>query len=172
MPPLAAVLTVLNDWFIWDRAALEHGQLWRLVTASLVHLTWSHAFANAVGLVLWWRLEGLANMPMAPRSRLAAFVIGSALVHIGILGATNYDWYAGASATLYGLFAYTALRCGWRGGVMLSALLLWLSAGPRVVEYSFPVAVQAHWVGLAVGVCAGVVFWARRHRWPVLGLPS
>jgi membrane associated rhomboid family serine protease len=32
----------LRQWGRYDREALESGELWRLVTAHLVHLGWGH----------------------------------------------------------------------------------------------------------------------------------
>lgn len=169
---MSAFLDLLSTWLIWNRAAIEQGQLWRLLTGALVHLSWGHALANALGFGLWLRLEGLANFPLPLRHRLGFAVVAVGVVQTAMLVGTDYAWCAGASATLYGLFTFTSLRCGWRGGVMLAMLLGWLLTGPQLVEYSFPVAVQAHWVGVAVGAAAAVVFWARLRRLPAWGLPA
>lgn len=167
-----AVFDALTQALDWNRSAILHGQLWRLLTPAFVHLTWGHAAANLIGFLLWWRLEGLANLPLTMGRRIGAALGGAVVVHSLLLVLTPYDWYAGASATLYGLFVFTALRCGWRGGVMLALLLGWLIEGARFVDYSFAVAHQAHWVGVGVGLLSAIVFWAYQRRLPAWGLPA
>lgn len=169
---MSAFLDLLSTWLIWDRSAIEQGQLWRLLTGVLVHLSWGHALANLLGFGLWLRLEGLANFALGLRQRLVFAVGAAVVVQTAMLAGTDYAWCAGASATLYGLFTFTSLRCGWRGGVMLAMLLGWLVAGPQMLEYSFPVAVQAHWVGVAAGVVAAALFWVHKRRLPAWGLPA
>lgn len=166
------LLAALSEWLRWDRSALEQGQLWRLLTPAVIHLSVGHALANGVGFALWLRLEGLANFALTLRQRLLLAPVVAVAVHALMLPGTNYAWSAGASAMLYALFAFTALRCGWRGGVMFAMLVGWLLAGPQVIDYSFPVAVQAHWVGVVVGTAAGIAFWVRRRSWPAWGLPA
>src|SRR5690348_170160 len=40
----------------YDRLGLAHGELWRLLTGHLVHLSFEHAALNSLGLVLMWAL--------------------------------------------------------------------------------------------------------------------
>lgn len=134
------------DWMLWQRQALAEGQVWRLVTPAFVHLGWTHALANAAGLLIWWRLESLGPRPLSGRAKVAAFLAGAVLLHLSLL-LTDYEWYAGASGVLYGLFVFTGLRGGRRGLVVVAALLAWLTVGPSLVSYSFPVAHLAHWLG-------------------------
>ena len=42
----------LRQWGRYDREALESGELWRLVTAHLVHLGWGHLWLNLAALVM------------------------------------------------------------------------------------------------------------------------
>jgi hypothetical protein len=42
----------VNPWLRYDRAAVAGGEVWRLVTAHLVHLNLWHALLNLGGLVL------------------------------------------------------------------------------------------------------------------------
>lgn len=92
----------------YQRMAILDGQWWRLFSAHLVHLGWSHWALNMAGLVLVWALL---------EQELAGVfgwlvVLGSALV-IG-LGLLQFDpalhWYVGLSGVLHGLFAAGALR--------------------------------------------------------------
>ena len=49
----------LRQWGRYDRGALASGELWRLVTAHLVHLSWGHLWLNLAALVMM-----AANKPM------------------------------------------------------------------------------------------------------------
>jgi membrane associated rhomboid family serine protease len=42
----------LRQWGRYDREALESGELWRLVTADLVHLGWGRLWLNLAALVM------------------------------------------------------------------------------------------------------------------------
>jgi rhomboid family GlyGly-CTERM serine protease len=149
-------LQTLSDWLIWNRADIMRGEVWRMGTATLVHLSWQHAAANLIGLAIWWRLESLTATPESTRNRVLGMLVGAfgvgALLLLG-----DYSWCAGASGLVYGLFAFTALRSSGRGLVMLAMLLAWLVLGPQLVTYSFPVAVQAHWAGVVLGAAAAGV---------------
>ncbi len=159
-------LQQLSDALIWKRDAIAQGQLWRLATGNFVHLSWGHALANVIGLAIWWRMESLSDRPLSARTRIAVLATGSIGVGVLLFFFSSYQWYAGASGVVYGLFALTALRSGARGLVMLGLLLTWLLMGPRYVSYSFPVAVDAHWSGLALGMALALTLracqWLRR----------
>ena len=63
---LAATLVALqaSGWrraLEYRRAAVLHGQLWRLLTGSLVHLGWAHLLRDVTGLLLLWLLFGLVS---------------------------------------------------------------------------------------------------------------
>jgi rhomboid family GlyGly-CTERM serine protease len=146
-------IQTLGDWLIWNRADIARGQLWRLGSGALVHLSWAHALANLTGIGLWWRLESLTPRPESTRNRLLGMFAGAFGVG-ALLLLSDLDWYAGASGLLYGLFTYTALRGGARGLALLALLLVWLVLSPRLIDHGFPVAAAAHWAGVALGAGA------------------
>ena len=83
-PPPLVLLVVLSslviqffpDWrstLLYDRAAIAHGELWRIWTGHLVHFGWAHLFVDA-GLLLivgwiaenqhpWFMRLGLGLLP-------------------------------------------------------------------------------------------------------------
>jgi rhomboid family GlyGly-CTERM serine protease len=90
------------------RADSAWSQPWRLLTAHLVHVNWTHAAINAAA---WWVVARL----FAPELRvgvqvgallLSAIAIGAglALLHPGIA------WYRGFSGVLHALFFAGSLR--------------------------------------------------------------
>ena len=114
-----------SDWLRFDRHAILQGQLWRLLTAHLTHLGWSHLAMNVAGLWLIWFLFG---------QRLSTgywllILLGSALgVSLGLL-AFHPDilWYVGLSGVLHGLFVGGCLmdiRSGRKDALLLFALIV------------------------------------------------
>ena len=84
------------------RAATAWSQPWRLVTAHLVHVNWTHAAINAAA---WWVVARLFAPELRIRAQLAVAAVaavaigaGLALLHPGIA------WYRGFSGVLHGLF--------------------------------------------------------------------
>jgi rhomboid family GlyGly-CTERM serine protease len=91
----------------YERDGLADGELWRALTAHLVHLGPRHLFLNGVGLVLVAALVG-------PYLRLAAwllaFVVSALTISAGLwLGSPGLAWYVGLSGVLHGLFIAGAL---------------------------------------------------------------
>ena len=145
-----------------DRAALLNGELWRLLSAHLVHLSWTHWALNALGLVL---CAALAN----PLPRAGTLLARMALLGLGVsLMLLAFDpqltHYVGLSGVLYGLFVLTlwpqARRGDGLGSVALATVLAWMAwqwvAGPLASEAALiggAIVAQAH----AYGVVAAVV---------------
>lgn len=100
VPPLGAFL-------IYDRNAVASGELWRLMTAHLVHYTDSHLVANLIVL-----LPAMVFVEIDSRSDLLRVLIVSAIA----IGMTvfvlepNLSRYAGASGIALALVTYVALR--------------------------------------------------------------
>ena len=130
---LALVLVVLglahewvNPWLNYDRAAVLDGQIWRLVTAHLVHLNAWHMAMNLTGLLLCWffftdlftrRLLWLWLGVSAP-------VVGAAFVGLD----PELTRYVGLSGLLHGLLVLL-LVLGWRGNPVLHTVVLAVVAG-------------------------------------------
>jgi rhomboid family GlyGly-CTERM serine protease len=87
----------------YDRIALINGEIWRLLTAHLVHLNWAHCFLNLFGLLLICELLWRA-LPL--KHGIGLFVF-SGLVISACLWWLNPELasYAGLSGVLHGLWA-------------------------------------------------------------------
>ncbi|MEL7537664.1 MAG: rhombosortase [Pseudomonadota bacterium] len=149
----------------FDATAVRDGQLWRLLTAHLVHLGNAHAALNAVGL-------GLLAVLFAPTLRALEWTAGgliSALtVSLGLLWLSpELDWYVGLSGVLHGLFVIGAVSLsrseGWLALGLLAGLAMKLAweqfAGPvpgSELTAGGPVVVDAHLYGAVGGWIATV----------------
>jgi rhomboid family GlyGly-CTERM serine protease len=169
---LLVLLTLSGDagrsWLRYDRAALAGGELWRLLTAHLVHLDLHHALLNCLGLVLMWILFA---RDYSPRQWLLIVLASMAVIDAGLaLWDSTLRWYVGSSGALHGLMAagtLAHLRRGERDGWLLAAFLV----GKLVWEQGFgalplsgndPVVVDAHLFGAAGGLAAAAFLAARR----------
>ena len=135
---LALVLAVLglahewvNPWLDYDRAAVLDGQIWRLVTAHLVHLNSWHMGMNLTGLLLCW----FFFTDLFTRRLLWLWLAASApVVGLAFLGLDpQLARYVGLSGLLHGLLVLL-LVLGWRGNPVLHTVVLVVVAGRLVWE--------------------------------------
>ena len=142
----------------YDRAALAHGELWRLLTAHFVHLDPHHALLNCAGLILMWALFA---RDYAPRHWLAILAATIAAIDAGLwLGDSTVEWYVGSSGALHGVMTagtLAHLRRGERDGWVLAAFLVGKLAfehwvGPLPLSGRDPVVVDAHLYGVLGGL--------------------
>jgi len=91
----------------YQREAILHGELWRLVTGQLLHLGWSHLVLNVVALALvtalFGRLFRPADWAWIYAGSFLATSLGLLLLQPGL------HWYVGLSGALHGLFAAGAV---------------------------------------------------------------
>ena len=174
----------VNPWLRYDRAAVAGGEVWRLVTAHLVHLNLWHALLNLGGLVLilfFFR-------DLLDRRRFWLWFAVSAPLVGAVFFVLDRDlgWYVGLSGLLQGLLVL-CLLIGWRGNPVLHSLVLAVVAG-RLVWEQLPgydvdylrawingrVYVNAHLYGALSGalLAAALLVAGRRRRGMALGRRS
>ena len=166
---LAIPAAAMREHFAYSRAALAHGELWRLATGHLVHLDLSHAALNVVGLALVWALYRRA---WRPAEWSLVLVTGMLAIDAGLWWLQpQVQWYVGASGLLHAAIA-AGLVGQWkkeRGvclvvGVLLAAKLLWEArhgALPFAGD-SHDVVLSAHRYGAAGGLLAAAALTLRR----------
>jgi rhomboid family GlyGly-CTERM serine protease len=161
---LAAAGDAGRQWLRYERVLLP-SEPWRLLTAHLVHLGWSHLLLNLAGLAVIWALVG-ENFDT--RRWLLVFAVAALGVSGGLwLFDPALNWYVGLSGVLHGLLVAGAL-----GGIarrpgeslallgLVSAKLAWEQfAGPlpgSEASAGGPVVVDAHLFGALAGLVTGV----------------
>ena len=94
------------QWLAYDRTAIEGMQLWRLLSANLLHTNFNHLLLNGAGLILLWALHGEYYRPLSYITLMLIFSLGCTL---GIyLFAVQLHWYVGLSGALHGMFIWGA----------------------------------------------------------------
>jgi len=157
----------------YERDAVMSGEVWRLLTAHLTHLGWSHLGLNALGMAL---IAWLCGRLMSAAQWLFSGALSAVVIDTGFLTLNpELDWYVGLSGVLHGLIV-TGLLAQRRARPTESHALLaliaaklaweqWAGALPGSVWTSGgPIVVDAHLYGAAGGLCAAALLHARRRR--------
>lgn len=162
--PVRAVLA-------YERAALEHGQIWRLVTGHLVHLGWYHAVLNLIALLA---LCLLCPQPLSPREWIRRLTVLSVSISLMLYAfVPTVVWYVGLSGVLHGLFLLGLVPMARRGDRVAIACLLYLLAkltweqvmGTPVSDATAiggRVVTEAHLFGTLAGLAYGLAFGSIR----------
>lgn len=169
--------SVLAEVLRYDRDAIIGGQLWRLFSGHLVHLSWTHLALNIAGLLLL--VIGFGHgMGGACKWELVRMALLMLAVSLGLLVFNpELEWYVGLSGILHGLGVLIAVDL-WRRGelvglVLLVGLLLkvgWEQFGGGsgallAASIGGSVIVDAHLYGLVTGiVMAAVRYFAGQIR--------
>ncbi|MDX1443656.1 MAG: rhombosortase [Gammaproteobacteria bacterium] len=174
---IALLLGALGDWsdvaLRYERAAVLDGEIWRLASGHLVHLSASHLWLNLGGMALVVLLFGRA----VPAGQWWLAALFSLLVTSAgfLILEPQLQWYVGLSGMLHGLIlagAYldVTFPCRERNilVVIVIAKLLWeqaYGALPFTAEAAGgPVVVDAHLYGAIGGIAAVVAIRARDRR--------
>ena len=87
----------------YDRSALMQGEMWRALTAHLVHLNWPHVFLNLCGLLLIGELLW-GELPL--RHGIGLLIFSGATISVCLWWLRpELVSYAGLSGVLHGLWA-------------------------------------------------------------------
>jgi rhomboid family GlyGly-CTERM serine protease len=162
---LAAVGPPMFVWLAYQRAAILRGQLWRLLTAHLVHVGAAHLAWNLAGLAL---VAATLARQMDARAWAAASLAAALGSSLGVYFLRpEVRAMAGLSAVLHGLLgagAVAAVRRGQRAGWLLLAVLAAKLASEQVLgaptalgtALGGAIAVDAHLYGALAGGLAGL----------------
>jgi rhomboid family GlyGly-CTERM serine protease len=153
----------------YDRAGLQAGEWYRLLSGHWIHLDWRHALMNMAGL---WLLALIDVEERTARRTLLAGALRSGVLSVAVglalyVRVPQLDWYLGLSGVLHGLFVIVLLRALWWRRDALTALVVLLLIGKLVWEHyhgaltqdvlGAPVIVSAHSYGAAAGLAYAVI---------------
>lgn len=156
----------------YERAAVLHGEYWRLITGHLVHGTTQHLVLNVLGLGV---IAALFPREFSLGGWLFIAALSMAVIDLGfVLWEPQLEWYVGLSGVLHGVLAAGAIAW-WRHesrgfALALTAILIgklaweqWRGALP--LSGDMPVIVDAHLYGAIGGALAAAVLWALQRGW-------
>ncbi len=149
------------QYFRYDGELIRQGQIWRWLSAHLVHANWVHLALNAAGFALCVGISGVnwRCWQWSWRILLLAFFISAGFY----LLQPNMGWYVGFSGVLFGLYLLAADATRLQQP-LISALLAIFVIAKIVIEQStsvnitsseligVPVMVDAHLYGVSVAI--------------------
>lgn len=154
----------------YDRAAVDAGEWWRLLSCSFVHLGWWHLALNEIGLLVLVLLcpEPLP-WPVWVR-RIVLLGLGMGLGLHALVPSTR--WYVGMSGVIHGLFLLGLVRQVVRDRDLIAAgciaylvgKIAWeMASGVPVSDEAAiggKVLVESHLYGTLSAVAYGLIFGA------------
>ncbi len=166
-PSVAGFIPPLRDALLYDRAAILHGEWWRLWSGHWMHFSPSHFFWNAVviagaGTWLEVRRPGLLGRFL--------FLAAPLLSVTFLFGAPTMAFYGGLSGLATGVVVLLALaqlarpqarRAWWLGVLALVGLKLGVDAfapGPLFADFGGQV-VRTSVLAHAMGAAAAILFF-------------
>lgn len=92
----------LETWLRYDRVTILEGEIWRVLTAHTLHLTWNHLFMNLAGLIFIFFFFG--NL-LTQKQWLVLMLFSACFISLILLWSQpDLRWYVGLSGVLHGLF--------------------------------------------------------------------
>ncbi|KIT17054.1 rhombosortase [Jannaschia aquimarina] len=152
------------DTMVHSDHGLASGEVWRLISAHLIHLDPGHLIPNVVGLVA-------LGLPLERRIGtgpiLALALVSSGAISLGVVMDPSVDRYCGLSGVLNTFFAALCLTGIARGPRLFWTVLLtaglakiaWEMGHPPLMQsgLSWPPHVISHLVGYLVGAMGGAM---------------
>jgi rhomboid family GlyGly-CTERM serine protease len=171
---MASLLPGVAGWLQYDRVAIAHGALWRLVTSHFVHWSGEHLFWDGLALgLLGWMCER-ERVPRLLSAIGAAAVLIPLSLWIAEPQMTTYRGLSGIDSTLFALLAAYLARqaCAGKDWSRLGLVALVSAAFAAKIGFELctgstvfvdsaaagmtPVPL-AHVVGGLIGLLAGII---------------
>ena len=170
--PLGVLHEAVNPSLQYDPQAIRSGEIWRVLTAHIVHLSAIHAALNltALGLMIYGFGQSRSTPSLAFCALISALTISLSL----FFWQPQVSYYVGLSGVLHGLFLFMLLPLcsqkkplAWFALALLAAKLLyefWQPAGSAATEQLIggPVLTVAHWYGAMGGMLASGLWCSYR----------
>jgi len=179
VPPLTVALISVfaavvgrpaDMWCRYERRFVVAGEWWRLVSASFIHLGWSHMLLNFAALTL---IAFLFRFTFPARIWWTAILGCSLGTCMGLLALNpDIEWYVGLSGMLHGILALGLMASAgeyrWLaaigGGCLVAKLLAEQLAGPIPItaQLTGPAVVPASHL---YGAVSGAIIGSFRYLW-------
>lgn len=170
---LAIAEPISSHWLMFDRDAINEGQIWRLFSGHFVHLSMSHLLGNALGIVLLAYIAGRSLNNLVGILLLAWCVV---VVGIGLYGYADYlDYYVGLSGVLHGLLLVAPFVSPFYSRVIAGCFLLvivskvvweqssWYDDMAMAGMIGGRVEVNAHLLGVIAGLIFLLVYYVHAY---------
>ena len=156
-----------SEYLQYQRYAIGHGEIWRVITGHLVHISAMHFLINLFGLLILWQL---ASHWMGNADSLKIFLISMLLISLGLYFVyPEIQWYRGLSGALHAFWAAAAIlgleRRRPLAIVLLALLLIKLAwevvIGPVPMSRELSggdILIQSHWLGAISGLLIAAGF--------------
>jgi len=114
------------DVIRYERAGLDAGELWRIITGNFVHLNWGHFGLNTAGLVFVMAIfaEDWSPFDWMAQLLISALAVGLGLHYLSL----DIPWCVGLSGVLHGMFVYGAVGLAIRRISVAKWLIIGVSA--------------------------------------------
>ena len=157
---LAVICTYYQELFLYERHALEDGEIWRLLSGHLTHLNNKHLILN---MIAWVIIFFLGFNYLSPLKWVVLLLVFSLAISAGLYYfVPEIIFYGGFSGVLHGYFAYILIEWIKSGQKVAWLILLLLIAkviaenfsdlGSSTAEYlDLRVVTEVHLIGVITG---------------------
>ncbi|MFT4907221.1 MAG: rhomboid family GlyGly-CTERM serine protease [Oleispira sp.] len=165
---------VSSHWLMFDRDAINNGQVWRLFSAHFVHLSMPHLLGNAMGVALLAYIAGRSLNNLVGISLLIWCVL---VVGVGLYGYADYlQRYVGLSGVLHGLLLVAPFISPFYSRRMAMCFLLVIVSKVIWEQSSFyddmamagliggRVEANAHMLGVLAGLFFLIMYYVQRGK--------
>jgi rhomboid family GlyGly-CTERM serine protease len=165
---------VSSHWLMFDRDAINNGQVWRLFSAHFVHLSMPHLLGNAMGVALLAYIAGRSLNNLVGISLLIWCVL---VVGVGLYGYADYlQRYVGLSGVLHGLLLVAPFISPFYSRRMAMCFLLVIVSKVIWEQSSFyddmamagliggRVEANAHMLGVLAGLFFLIIYYVQRGK--------
>ncbi len=162
----------IDNYLIYDRALIQSGMLWQLVTGNLLHSNIWHLLLNLAGL---WIILSIHAMHYSRKWIWLLFTSLCLLEGIGLyLFSPGLEAYVGLSGMLHALFTFGAIcdiKAKFKSGWLLLTGVFFKVAHEQIYGASADVtqmigtrvATESHLTGAIIGLIFGLFYVILKH---------
>ena len=151
----------------YEQSSISDGEIWRLFSAHLLHLNWSHLWLNILALIIIYSLT-------YNYVRVSVWWYATLLSSVGItlllyFFMSEIEWYIGLSGLLHSLIVMGSIAGIAHGRKEFYVLLIFIClkiileqffnpVSENIISMDANVIVNAHFYGAVMGLISSLVF--------------